>query len=203
MKATGKIRIIAGQWRHRLLPVPRYPGLRPSSDRIRETLFNWIGGDIRDSDCLDLFAGTGALGFEAASRGAARVWMVESVASLCRNLRDQCELLKADQVQVVHSDALAWVTTARQAMDYIFLDPPFGDYDLRELLDRLEDSSLIKATTALYFECAQESGAQLNAQLANGAAGAQELWFLSHCARAGRVSYNLFQRRQSGSGCSR
>ena len=112
IKKSGKIRIIAGRWRRRQLPVPGHPGLRPTPDRVRETLFNWIGDGILDSVCLDMFAGTGALGFESASRGAARVWMLERDRGLCDNLRQQCCLLGADQVRIVHADAWSWIAGA-------------------------------------------------------------------------------------------
>jgi len=200
MKQPGKIRIIAGQWRRRQLPVPRYPGLRPTPDRVRETLFNWIGDGILASRCLDLFAGTGALGFESASRGAAKVWMLERDAGLCRNLRRQSRSLNADQVQIVHADALAWIAAAVEAVDYIFLDPPFGEYQFSDVLARLEDSRLLQPNTALYYECAPDIGHRLDAVDANGQCALMAPWYRIHSAQAGRVSYNLFQRKYSSKG---
>ncbi len=200
VKASGKLRIIAGRWRRRPLPVPAHPGLRPTPDRVRETLFNWIGDNITDSVCVDLFAGTGALGFESASRGAKRVWLLERDAGLCRSLRRQRRLLDAPQVQIVEADALAWIALARQAVDYIFLDPPFGTYEFSDLLARLDDSRLLKPTTVLYFECALDVGKRMAAIEAGNPEGTLGDWYCSHSARAGRVSYNLFQKRAFNAG---
>jgi 16S rRNA (guanine966-N2)-methyltransferase len=102
------------------------PGLRPTPDRVRETLFNWLGQDLAGWRCLDAFAGTGALGFEAASRGATEVVMLERDPLLKRQLRDSCERLKAQQVRVECTDALAWMARCEPArFDLVFLDPPF------------------------------------------------------------------------------
>lgn len=122
----GQVRIIAGSLRGSKLPVPGHPGLRPTSDRVRETLFNWLQGDIAGANVLDLFAGTGALGFEAASRGAAQVQMVERDAALAGQLRASAERLKCPNVRVETADALAWLATAVAGpFDVVFLDPPF------------------------------------------------------------------------------
>ncbi len=194
MNSQGRIRIIAGRWRGTRVPVLHSPGLRPTPDRVRETLFNWIGNDIQDSVCLDLFAGTGMLGLEAASRGAARVWAVEREKKLSTHLQEQCHRLGANQVEVVCADALAWVKRAQEAMDYIFLDPPFGGYDFSQLLTDLEGSQLLKSTTVLYYECAVGVGQALAdtcySKKNEGGVG----WERIHNARAGRVSYNLYQR---------
>ena len=192
MKAPGKIRIISGQWRGRPLPVPTHSSLRPTPDRVRETLFNWIGARIRNSSCLDLFAGTGALGFESASRGASKVWMVEYDSKLCENLRSQCQVFGATQVEVIQADAISWIKNSNEAMDYIFLDPPFDKYQFEELLRQLETTSLLKPTTHLYFECTLQVGKQLeeNYIQTNGA------WRRIHFALAGRVSYNLYSRAE-------
>jgi 16S rRNA (guanine966-N2)-methyltransferase len=122
----GHVRIIAGHLRGSKLPVADRPGLRPTSDRVRETVFNWLQPMLPGARVLDLFAGTGALGFEAASRGAARVLLVERDPQLAASLRDQAARLKADTVQVVHADALAWLRDAPdEEFDGVFLDPPF------------------------------------------------------------------------------
>lgn len=123
----GSVRIIAGSLRGSKLPVPDRPGLRPTSDRVRETLFNWVQHELPGARVLDLFAGTGALGFEAASRGAAEVWMVERDPDLARSLREQATRLKAAQVRVLAEDGLAWLgRSPAQAFDLVFLDPPFA-----------------------------------------------------------------------------
>lgn len=122
----GEIRIIGGLWKRSKLPVPTQPGLRPTPDRVRETLFNWLGSDVQGAHCLDAFAGTGALGFEAASRGATEVRLVEQDSALVAQLQRMQTQLKADQVQVVRGDGLAALKSAQaQSLDLIFLDPPF------------------------------------------------------------------------------
>ena len=123
----GSVRIIAGSLRGSKLPVPDRPGLRPTSDRVRETLFNWLQPALPGARVLDLFAGTGALGFEAASRGAAGVLMVERDPDLAQSLREQAARLKADRVQVVSEDAVSWLgRSPDRAFDLVFLDPPFA-----------------------------------------------------------------------------
>ena len=124
---AGKVRIIAGRFRGSKLDVPDAPGLRPTSDRVRETLFNWLQPRLPGSRCLDLFAGSGALGFEAASRGAAHVLMVERDARLVQALRAGAERLRADAVRVQAGDALAVLREAApEPFDIAFVDPPFS-----------------------------------------------------------------------------
>jgi 16S rRNA (guanine(966)-N(2))-methyltransferase RsmD len=128
-RAVGEVRLIGGVWKRSKLRVPDRPGLRPTPDRVRETLFNWLGQDLRGWCVLDAFAGSGALGFEAASRGATAVRLIESDAGLVRELLAARERLGAEQVEVVNADALAWL--ARPAVsgapfDLILLDPPYG-----------------------------------------------------------------------------
>lgn len=123
----GEVRIIGGQWKRSKLPVPDAPGLRPTSDRIRETLFNWLGQTLTGWRVLDAFAGSGALGFEAASRDAAQVVLVERDAKLAAGLRVSVQRLKATTVTVHTADALAWMRAApRGGFDLILLDPPFA-----------------------------------------------------------------------------
>lgn len=125
-RPPGSVRIIAGHLRGSKLPVPDRPGLRPSSDRVRETLFNWLQAKVPGARVLDLFAGTGALGFEAASRGAGSVVMVERDPGLAQALRDGVARFKLDNAQVVQADALAWLSGPPTAsFDLVFLDPPF------------------------------------------------------------------------------
>jgi len=125
--APGSVRIIAEHLRGSKLPVPDRPGLRPTSDRVRETLFNWLQPRLPGARVLDLFAGTGALGFEAASRGAGEVLPVERDPDLARSLREQATRLKVDRLRVVAEDAVAWLgRTPDQAFDLVFLDPPFA-----------------------------------------------------------------------------
>lgn len=121
-----QIRIIGGQWRRTPIPVLDKPGLRPTPDRVRETLFNWLGQDLAGWRCVDAFAGTGALGLEAASRGAAHVLALEQSPELVRQLQQLTQRLKADMVQVQRSDAVAAMQRLPAgSFDLVFLDPPF------------------------------------------------------------------------------
>ena len=122
---ANRVRIIGGQYRRRLLDFPDADGLRPTPDRVRETLFNWLGQDLPGWTCLDLFAGSGALGFEAASRGAARVLMIERDAKAIRALEHNRATLGASQLDILRVDALAWLANSRESFDLIFVDPPF------------------------------------------------------------------------------
>ena len=133
-----KIRIIGGNWRSRLLTVLDLPGLRPTTDRIRETLFNWLGQDLTGLRCLDLFAGTGALGFEAASRGAALVILMEKDKKACANLSANFALLQSSpasgHVEILQRDSLEFLKQqSNRSSNLIFIDPPFQD---SSLLDR-------------------------------------------------------------------
>ena len=129
-KLPNQVRIIGGQWKRTPLPVADRPGLRPTPDRVRETLFNWLGQDLAGWHCVDAFAGTGALGFEAASRGAADVLLVEAEGELVDQLRAIAKKLQADNVRVQRGNALTVLAgLAPASVDLLFLDPPF-DADL-------------------------------------------------------------------------
>jgi 16S rRNA (guanine(966)-N(2))-methyltransferase RsmD len=122
-----EVRLIGGQWRRSKLPVADRPGLRPTPDRVRETLFNWLGQDLTGWRVLDAFAGSGALGFEAASRGAAEVLLLERDASLVASLLASKARLSADTLRVERADALAWMARcASHCLDLVLLDPPYG-----------------------------------------------------------------------------
>ena len=123
-----EVRIIGGQWKRSKLPVVDRPGLRPTPSRVRETLFNWLGQDLTGWRCLDAFAGTGALGLEAGSRGAAAVTLVEQDPALCKSLQSTVQRLKAEGVRVERGDGVAALRQrAGQGLDLVFLDPPFAD----------------------------------------------------------------------------
>jgi len=126
---ANRVRIIGGQFRRRLLDFPGSAGLRPTPDRVRETLFNWLGQDLPGWTCLDLFAGSGALGFEAASRGAGRVVMIERDRAALDALEKNRAVLGANQIDILRADALAWLANSHETFDLIFVDPPF-DSDL-------------------------------------------------------------------------
>lgn len=133
----GSCRIIGGEWRSRRLPVLERPGLRPTPDRVRETLFNWLQQRIPGSRCLDLFAGSGVLGFEAASRGAAEVVMVEKQADVFRQLQSNIALLGSQTIHPLHQDALAFLATDASQFDVIFVDPPYDSDLLQQCLPLL------------------------------------------------------------------
>ncbi len=122
---TNQVRIIGGLWRRRILHFPDAPGLRPTPDRVRETLFNWLGQRLDGLRCLDLFAGSGALGFEAASRGAREGVMVERDSRVMAALKANREVLGAQQIELAAADGLAWLVGEHGKFDLIFLDPPF------------------------------------------------------------------------------
>ncbi len=126
VKAAGEIRIIGGQWKRTKLPVANHPGLRPTPDRVRETLFNWLGQDMSGMRCVDAFAGTGALGLEAASRGASDVLLVESEAKLIAQLQALQTKLSANMVRIQRGDGIAILRALpRASVDVVFIDPPF------------------------------------------------------------------------------
>jgi 16S rRNA (guanine966-N2)-methyltransferase len=143
----NRVRIIGGQWRSRWLRFPDAPGLRPTPDRVRETLFNWLGQDLTGLACLDLFAGSGALGFEAASRQAREVVLLEHDRRIVESLQVSARALQAGTavtgtVEVVRSDALEFLAHDRRAYDVVFIDPPYAFWDrlpqpLTVLLSRL------------------------------------------------------------------
>lgn len=123
---TNQVRIIGGQWRSRIVRFPDAQSLRPTPDRLRETLFNWLGQDLTGKTCLDLFAGSGALGFEAASRGARQVVMVEQNAGVYQAMQETRSMLGAEQIEMHRDDAIRFLRNDDQRYDIIFLDPPFG-----------------------------------------------------------------------------
>lgn len=126
-QAPRQVRIIGGQWRKSVLPVADKPGLRPTPDRVRETLFNWLGQDLEGWRVLDAFAGSGALGFEAASRGAAQVLLLEQDPALVTALQASRTRLKAETLRVQRTDAMAWMKAApAESLELVLLDPPFA-----------------------------------------------------------------------------
>jgi len=179
----GKVRIIAGEYRGRRIPVAQKADLRPTPDRVRETLFNWLGQWLDGLACLDLFAGSGALGFEAASRGAARVVMVESDAAAFQALEEFRALVGARTVELVRGDALEYLKRSRERFDVVFLDPPFRQNALPAVFRLLKGAE----GTRVYVESSEP--------FAPGAP-----WQELKSARAGQVSYQLFQWRSDDQG---
>jgi 16S rRNA (guanine966-N2)-methyltransferase len=149
----GKVRIIAGRLRGSRLGVAERPGLRPSSDRVRETLFNWLQDRIIGRRCLDLFAGTGALGFEAASRGAAQVLMVERDRGLAAQLKADAARLNVPEVRIECADALQLLGRRPEApFDLVFIDPPFADGLYERALTALQANGWLASEARIYVE---------------------------------------------------
>ena len=159
-KRPGTVRIIGGRWRGTRLPVPDLPGLRPSGDRSRETLFNWLQADLHGARCVDLFAGSGALGLEAASRGAAKVTLVEKSAIAIAGLRESAGRLDPDRVHVVQADALDWIA-GREAgsVDIVFVDPPFSSGLHQPTVELLHARNCVSKEGLVYIESTRESPA--------------------------------------------
>ena len=180
----NKIRIIGGQWRSRQLHFIDAPGLRPTPSRVRETLFNWLQNDIPGSHCLDLYAGSGALGFEAASRGAKSVIQVENNPQICRSLKENAIALNATQLQVVQMDTLRYLAGDADLMDIVFIDPPFG-MNLAIITCRwLEDRLWLAKQAKIYIEV--ENTLLLE--------NIPENWRLLRSKIAGEVGFHLFER---------
>lgn len=188
-KGVGVVRIIAGEYRGRRIKVPSRPGLRPTPDRVRETLFNWLGQWLDGQVCLDLFAGTGALGFEAASRGAARVVMVESDRMAFDALQATRQTFGinegAARVDLFFGDALAYLAREGERFDVVFLDPPFRQNALPAVFQRL--GKRLKSGARIYVE-------------SDGPVVPGESWQELKRERAGQVSYQLFEWRGDDQG---
>ncbi|TAJ03216.1 16S rRNA (guanine(966)-N(2))-methyltransferase [Pectobacterium versatile] len=182
---AGQIRIIGGQWRGRKLPVPDSPGLRPTTDRVRETLFNWLAPVIQQARCLDCFAGSGALGLEALSRYAAHATLLEMERAVAQQLTQNLALLRAENAEVVNTDALSWLAKPGTPFDVVFLDPPFRKELLNNTLALLEQQGWLAPDAWIYVETEAE-----NAQLT-----IPENWQLHREKIAGQVAYRLYIRQ--------
>ena len=156
--AQSSVRIIGGQWRGRRLPVFDLEGLRPTKDIVRETVFNWLQSVIEGSRCLDAFAGSGVLGFESASRGAAHVALLEKDAGAYAQLCANAKILQAQQVQILHVNAEEYLSQPGRAFDIVFLDPPFQSTLLPQVCEMLLRSCWIHPGTQVYIEFARADG---------------------------------------------
>lgn len=178
------MRIIAGQWRGRKLTFPDGHGLRPTSDRIRETLFNWLAPAFPGVRCLDLFAGSGALGFEAASRGAAQVIMVEKNPVAVQMLIENKQRLAAEAVEIVLGDALQYLAGINGSFDVVFLDPPFNDPQLRDsAVQMLVRSGCLRLGSYIYLETPKQAPEPV----------VPADWTPAKCKTAGQVTYRLYR----------
>ena len=177
------MRIIAGRWHGRKLSFAPVPGLRPTSDRIRETLFNWLDPWIQGARCLDLFAGSGALGIEAASRGAAEVVMVDRDPAVVATLREQLQKLDFSDALLVQQDVNSWLQGKAEAFDIVFLDPPFRENRLPACIDLLEDRGWLAAGARVYIEAERTYTPEL-----------PNTWELYRSKNTGQVGYHLARR---------
>jgi 16S rRNA (guanine966-N2)-methyltransferase len=180
--SRGRLRIVAGIWRSRVLEIADAPGLRPTSERIRETLFNWLAPSLAGARCLDLYAGTGALGLEALSRGAASAVFVEKSPSAVAELRRNIELLQASGATVQATDACHYLQTPDAGpFDLVFLDPPFADDNLGELCRLLREHGILADGANVYLE---QDRAQAEPELPDD-------WAVVKNKTAGNVRYML------------
>ena len=181
-KGSNELRIIGGHWRGRKLKFPDGEGLRPTMDRVRETLFNWLQADIANARCLDLFSGSGALGFEALSRFATQVVMVDKNPQAITMLRSNLALLKADNAQVVQMDAAAYLQQENIGpFDIVFLDPPFNQHLVEKFCQLLHQSNCLSEQAIIYIE--KEKNTPLP-QL-------PEQWHIVKNKTAGQLAYYL------------
>ena len=185
--ATGRVRIIGGAWKKSVLRFPGIEGLRPTPDRVRETLFNWLGQDLSGARCLDLFAGSGALGFEAASRSAKRVVLVEKDVAAFKALQANATRLSGATatLDIVNADAMTYLSGASERFDVVFLDPPFRQNALAAVLERLPRH--LNTGARIYVESA----------IPLEAAGA---WRETKRGRAGQVNFQLLEWNDDRSG---
>lgn len=192
--AQGNCRIIGGKWRSRKIHFDDAEGLRPTTDRIRETVFNWLQPYMFQSCCLDLFAGSGVLGFEALSRGASDVVFIEKNAKTVKNIKENIRLLGAENADVQQYDALGWLQSAgldkrlnhrfNHSFNLIFLDPPFQSELLAKSSVLLDSSGCLADDAIIYVEHAVDANVLL-----------PEHWFCLKEKKAGQVAYKLFEKR--------
>lgn len=184
-KGSNQLRIIGGLWRGRKLGFPDVDGLRPTGDRIRETVFNWLAPDIQGAHCLDLFAGSGALGLEALSRGAESSLLLEKNALAAQQLKSNLQLLQAGNGKVEQVDSLQWLNQqqAPHRFDIVFIDPPFALELWEPIAAALETHNWLSDDAVIYLEAPRDAQLQLPAN-----------WQLHRDKQAGQVSFRLYHR---------
>lgn len=180
------LRIIGGAWRSRRISFPASEDLRPTPDRVRETVFNWLAAQLPGAVCLDLFAGSGAFGFEALSRAAARVVLVEKRLEVVAALRHNREQLRAEQADIVHADAVEYLRGPVEAFDIVFIDPPYASGLLGPCAELLEARGWLKPDAFIYLEAPHGEAPLL-----------PENWRLVRSKTAGQVGYHLARRNQN------
>lgn len=183
------VRIIGGDWRSRKLAFPDSAGLRPTPDRVRETLFNWLQAYTAGAYCLDLFSGSGALAFETLSRGAAHATLIDASNQVCRSLKQNLLNLKTQKAEVLEVDALQWLASQKDGTgtryDVIFLDPPFNQGLIEPICALLETNALLAADAMIYIE----------SETSLGTPKVPNHWMLYREKRAGQVDYRLYKRQ--------
>lgn len=181
----GQVRVIGGEWRGRKLPVPEAEGLRPTSDRVRETLFNWLQFSLAGRRCLDAFTGSGALAVEALSRGAAQVTAIERDPKVAKQLRELLAPLAGERLQLLNADVLQWLEGEPEApFDLVFLDPPFHQGLLEPTCQLLEERGWLADNALIYIE--QEKQGEVITLPPN--------WSLQKDKQAGEVRFGLYAR---------
>ena len=182
-KSRSSVRIISGRWRGRRIPVVGN-GVRPTGDRIRETLFNWLQSDMQGIRCLDMFAGSGALGLEALSRGAVQVTFVDTNSSAVRQIRQMLDEFDTQAGQVIQGNAMTVNYAGQGPFELVFVDPPFGSLDLSILCTLIEESGCLADPARIYLETQRRNA---SFEVPNG-------WSLKRERKSGQVWFGLFER---------
>ncbi len=185
-QSNGFVRIISGLWRGRKLPVYDAEGLRPTTDRVKETLFNWLAQDIPNARVLDLFSGSGALGFESASRQAQHVTLLEKNAQAYQQLQSNVHTLNASNIEAIHADTLAFLEQTGTPHDIVFIDPPFRQGLLNDVIHLLEQNNWLSTNAMIYIEAEKELSLDI----------VPTHWQLYREKIAGQVCYRLFEREE-------
>ena len=185
---NGSIRIIGGKWRGRKLSVLDKQGLRPTTDRVKETLYNWLMPVIQSSVCLDCFSGSGSLGFEAASRGAQNVTLLEKDKQVANQLKKNKQLVACDNVEIYSTDTFQWLDKpAQKQFDVVFIDPPFHQSLIEKTVQLLENNHWLTSSAYIYIE--SETNHDLTSYIPSN-------WYLHREKTAGQVHSYLFIREE-------
>ncbi|HIF9251160.1 16S rRNA (guanine(966)-N(2))-methyltransferase RsmD [Photobacterium damselae subsp. damselae] len=185
-RQSGFVRIISGQWRGRKLPVHDVEGLRPTTDRVKETLFNWLAQDIYQAKCLDLFAGSGSLSFEALSRGAESLTMIELDPKAAAQLKQNLTAIGATNATLHNTNSVNFLNQAGTPHDLVFIDPPFRKDLIQQVIAALEANHWLSPNALIYIEAEKELGS----------IDVPPSWHLYREKTAGQVCYRLFIREE-------
>ncbi|AWK80709.1 TPA: 16S rRNA (guanine(966)-N(2))-methyltransferase RsmD [Photobacterium damselae] len=185
-RQSGFVRIISGQWRGRKLPVHDVEGLRPTTDRVKETLFNWLAQDIYQAKCLDLFAGSGSLSFEALSRGAESLTMIELDQKAAAQLKQNLTAIGATNATLHNTNSVNFLNQAGTPHDLVFIDPPFRKDLIQQVITALEANHWLSPNALIYIEAEKELGS----------IDVPPSWHLYREKTAGQVCYRLFIREE-------